>query len=302
MQRDRGGVRRTYDVSIFPIASPDNSGAVIRIDDITQRLQVEQLMMRSEKMTMVAGLAAGMAHELNNPLGTVLQSVQNIHRRLSMELPENHLAAEEVHVALEDVHRYLERREVPDFLDAIQEAGGRAAQIISDMLSFSRTGNTEPRLVQLRHTIARAVRLVQAGYAHGNPEQAAHFEVVLDIDEEVPEVRCDENKIEQVLLNLVSNAAQALAEVDDKRPRIITIRLRSEPYAIRIDVEDNGPGMSDEVRQRIFEPFFTTKGGGEGTGLGLSVSYFLVVDLHGGSLEVESEPGHGACFILRLPR
>lgn len=299
---DGGATQRHYEVSVFPIASPEASGAVIRIDDVTRRLQVEQLMMRSEKMTVVAGLAAGMAHELNNPLGAVLQSVQNIQRRLSVELPENKAAAEEAEVSLDGVLRYLERREVPAFLDAIRDAGGRAAQIVSDMLGFSRTGTASVAPVLLQEVIARAARLVQTGYAHRVSGDCSRMRIVLDLEQDTPQIRCDENKIEQVLLNLINNAAQALREGAAASEPTITIRLRGEPSGVRIEVQDNGPGMSEAVRQRVFEPFFTTKEVGEGTGLGLFVSYFFVVELHGGSLEVESAPGRGACFILRLPR
>ncbi len=111
-----------------------------------------------------------------------------------------------------------------------------------------------------------------------------------------------EMEISQVVLNLLKNAAQAMGgrRGRDEAPRII-LRTRRDGDMARIEVEDNGPGMDETIRERIFEPFFTTKGPGAGTGLGLSVSYFIITENHGGELTVESLPGHGTTFIIRLP-
>ncbi|MBK6909405.1 MAG: GHKL domain-containing protein [bacterium] len=112
---------------------------------------------------------------------------------------------------------------------------------------------------------------------------------------------CIVTKLEQVFLNLLKNAAHALAEFHaGDRPRI-TLRTRLQKNNVRIEIEDNGPGIPEDVRRRVFEPFFTTKEVGTGTGLGLSVSFFIVADNHGGTIEVESEPAQGARFIITLP-
>jgi signal transduction histidine kinase len=118
----------------------------------------------------------------------------------------------------------------------------------------------------------------------------------------MPKVPCMATEIEQVMLNLLKNAAQAMAEKvsGGMHPRI-TLRLRHDGDTARIEVEDNGPGMDEKHRKRVFEPFFTTKEVGTGTGLGLSVSYFIVTSNHKGRMAVESEPGRGARFIIELP-
>ena len=124
----------------------------------------------------------------------------------------------------------------------------------------------------------------------------------LEIEDGLPRLACTETEIEQVFLNILRNAAQAMAEatppVED--PRIAVRVLRVEDR-VRIEIEDNGPGMAPEVSRRIFEPFFTTKPPGQGTGLGLSVSYFIITKSHGGSMDVESTPGKGTCFRIELP-
>jgi signal transduction histidine kinase len=117
-----------YALTFYPLMGGAGRGVVIRIDDITQRLSLEEMMVQSEKMLSVGGLAAGMAHEINNPLGAILHNVQNIRRRLSPDLPKNLEQAEQVGVELSTVNDYLQAREVPQLLDGIQQAGARAAK------------------------------------------------------------------------------------------------------------------------------------------------------------------------------
>ena len=111
---------------------------------------------------------------------------------------------------------------------------------------------------------------------------------------------CEASKLQQVFMNLLKNGAQAMAETPEKKSRFI-LRIASEGEKVRVEVKDNGPGLSNAVRKRIFEPFFTTKPPGIGTGLGLSVSYFIVTEHHGGSMQVESVLGEMTNFIMRLP-
>jgi signal transduction histidine kinase len=114
-------------------------------------------------------------------------------------------------------------------------------------------------------------------------------------------VYCDRIEIEQVLLNLIKNATYAMAETDSTNEQFIYLRSVQEPDAIRIEIEDTGPGMDEQTRRRVFEPFFTTKPIGVGTGLGLSVSYYIITDQHKGTITVDSAPGKGARFVIRLP-
>jgi signal transduction histidine kinase len=131
-----------------------------------------------------------------------------------------------------------------------------------------------------------------------------HIELVRDYAPDLPGIHCTPTEIEQVLLNLLKNSAQAMAgrPKDSTEPPRITLRTRLQHDKVCIQVLDNGPGMDEETRKRVFEPFFTTKSVGEGTGLGLSVSYFIITTNHGGSFTVDSEPGKGACFTILLPR
>ncbi|MCK1791491.1 sensor histidine kinase [Pseudomonas violetae] len=293
---------RHYALTFYPLMGGAGRGVVIRIDDITQRLSLEEMMVQSEKMLSVGGLAAGMAHEINNPLGAILHNVQNIRRRLSPELPKNLEQAEHIGIELETVNQYLVAREVPQLLDGIQQAGARAAKIVTHMLSFSRRSTRQMAPCDLPALIDQAVEI-----AGNDFDLAIGFDfkgqaITRQFDPQLGPVPGTANELEQVLLNLLKNAAQAIHQrEDDREPGRIILRTRLNPPWAEIQVEDNGIGMSESVRKRTFEPFFTTKEIGQGTGLGLSVSYFIITNNHKGQMEVQSTLGQGTCFTLRLP-
>ncbi|WP_456025692.1 sensor histidine kinase [Pseudomonas capeferrum] len=291
-----------YALTFYPLMGGAGRGVVIRIDDITQRLSLEEMMVQSEKMLSVGGLAAGMAHEINNPLGAILHNVQNIRRRLSPDLPKNLEHAEQAGIELEVVNRYLQGREVPQLLDGIQQAGARAAKIVTHMLSFSRRSNRQMAPCDLPALIDQAVEIAGNDFDLTIGFDFKGQAIIRQFDPQLGPVPGIANELEQVLLNLLKNAAQAIhLREDDREPGRIILRTRLNPPWAEIQVEDNGIGMSENVRKRTFEPFFTTKEIGQGTGLGLSVSYFIVTNNHKGQMEVHSTLGQGTCFTLRLP-
>ncbi|TIH09734.1 sensor histidine kinase [Pseudomonas leptonychotis] len=291
-----------FALTFYPLTGGSGRGVVIRIDDITQRLNMEEMMVQSEKMLSVGGLAAGMAHEINNPLGAILHNVQNIRRRLSPELEKNREQAEQTGICLEAIDRYLHAREIPRLLDGIQQAGSRAAKIVSHMLNFSRRSDRQLAPCHLPALIDQAVEIASNDFDLTESFDFKSLHILRDFEAALPAVPGTANELEQVLLNLLKNAAQAIHQRDDTAPPgQITLRVRlAAPWA-EIQVEDNGVGMPESVRKRIFEPFFTTKEVGQGTGLGLSVSYFIITNNHKGQMEVQSKAGQGTCFTLRLP-
>jgi PAS domain S-box-containing protein len=298
---EKDGETRYADVMVYPLLANDTSGAVIRIDDITSRVRIEQMMVQTEKMMSVGGLAAGMAHEINNPLSGVLQSSQNIQRRISAELEANRRLAESLGIDLQLVYRYLEERGILEFIESIRQAASRASRIVADMLAFSRSSTAEFQPVRIEEILETVIRLASSDYDLKKKYDFKQAEIVREFDPDLGPVICDRTEIEQVLLNLVKNAAQAMALGGCPAPHRITLRTRREGDFARIEVEDNGPGMEEDIRRRVFEPFFTTKTVGVGTGLGLSVSYFIITEQHNGTIEVTSTPGEGSCFVVRLP-
>ena len=300
MTLDVEGELHYADVMVYPLMADGASGAVIRMDDVTARVRIESMMVQTEKMLSVGGLAAGMAHEINNPLGAILQGSQNILRRVAPDMPQNRAVAEAAGIDLARLHRYLEQRQILRFLEGIREAGARAAKIVADMLSFSRRSESQFALAEVEEMLETVLRLAASDYDLKKKYDFKRITIERDYDPALRLVYCDKTEIEQVILNLVKNAAQAMADKRIPTP-VIKLRTRREAGHALIEVIDNGPGMDEKTRKRIFEPFFTTKEVGAGTGLGLSVSYFIITEQHNGRLSVMSKPGQGARFSIRLP-
>ncbi len=269
--------------------------------DITERKRSEELMIQTEKMMSVGGLAAGMAHELNNPLGGMLQGAQNVQRRLTPELLVNQKIAEELGIDLNKLQLYMEKREIYSFLQGIRESGMKAAKIITNMLQFSRRNESRFAPVDLVNLMEKTLELASQDYDLKRRYDFRNIDIQKDYESNLPFVPCTETEIEQVILNLLNNAAWAMSGEKKEIPPQIALRIASDGELARIEIEDNGPGMTEEVRKRAFEPFYTTKPVGNGTGLGLAVSYMIITNNHDGIIEVVSEPGKGARFIIRLP-
>ncbi len=267
--------------------------------DITSRKQAEEMMVQSEKMISVGGLAAGMAHEINNPLAGILQNLQVMRNRVTHDTERNVAAAEEAGTSFEAIQAYMEGRGLVGMMDSIAEAGRRAAKIVDNMLGFSRRNGAHFAPNDLPEIMERSLELASNDYNLKKHFDFRHIRIERDYDSSLGAIPCEGNQIQQVVLNLLSNSAQAMAEhVDDPQ---ITLRLKREGDMALIEIEDNGPGMDAETRKRAFEPFFTTKEVGHGTGLGLSVSYFIITENHGGTMALRSAPGTGTCFSIRIP-
>lgn len=291
-----------YALTFYPLAGDNVHGGVIRIDDITERLNLQELMVQSEKMLSVGGLAAGMAHEINNPLGAILHNVQNIRRRLSLTLEKNKHVANSAHISLKEINDYLELREIPQLLDGIHQAGSRASKIVTHMLSFSRRSDRHLTPTNLVDIIHQSIEIAENDLYLSESFDFKALEIKLDLDTHIDNVPIIANEIEQVVLNLLKNAAQAISmRVNQDTAGLVQIRLYKQHRWAVIQIEDNGIGMTEITAKRIFEPFFTTKEVGKGTGLGLSVSYFIITNNHKGQFEVQSRAGQGTCFTLRLP-
>ena len=295
------GEKQYKNITVYPLTGEDVEGAVIRIDDITERAKIEEMIIQSEKMMTVGRLAAGMAHEINNPLGGIIQGIQNIRRRTDTSFAKNVDAARECGTSIETVRSYLVQRNIIEFMDGIMDAGMRAAKIVRDMLQFSRKSDTLKSVRSITELIESSITLATNDFDLKRQFDFRNINIIREYAENLPQVKVIPNEIEQVFLNLLKNGAQSMAELcREDRPRF-TIRAMLEENKVRVEVEDNGPGMSEEIRKRVFEPFFTTKAVGTGTGLGLSVAYMIITNNHNGMMTAESAGKGGALFVIKLP-
>lgn len=291
-----------YDIVVYPVHDGDSAGAVIRIDDVTSRAHMKNMMIQAEKMTSLGGMAAGMAHEINNPLAGIIQGLQIAFMRIDADKKENCDEAEKLGIDICAMNEYLERRKVLMFLNGASDAANKAANVVRNMLSFSRKSDTELVPTDLINLLEETILLGASDYDMKKRFNFKFVDIKRDYSEAIPPVLCCYSEIEQVLLNIFKNAVQAMEEVNelDYSPELY-LRVFSGDEFVSVEVTDNGPGMSDSVKERIFEPFFTTKPVGAGTGLGLSVSYMIVTQNHDGIFDVESEVGKGTKFSIKLP-
>ena len=258
-------------------------------------LMAQQQMVMQEKMASLGVLTAGVAHEINNPTNFAHVSAQNLEVELDnfkaflMELAED--SGEELLATFSEKFS-----ELFSHLNIVMEGTNRIKQIVRDLRVFSRLDESERKRVKLGDSLLSTLNLVKTKY-----REVAEFET--DFSEN-PELDCWPAQLNQVFMNLIVNACQAvqskMAQQNSREPGRLTIRLLVQDRWVKIYFRDTGCGIPEEVRDKIFEPFFTTKEVGEGTGLGLSISYGII-QKHHGKMEVESTPGEGTTFILLLP-
>ena len=260
---------RRYRVAMAaPLAgSPEGSAAVVILRDVTEERLMQERLLQSEKMVSVGQLVSGVAHEINNPLTGIMGFAQLL---LARELDER---------TLRDV-------------ETIHTEAERAAKIVQNLLSFARRKRADKEPANLNALMERVLELRNYDLMLKN------IEVELDLDPKLPETMVDADQIQQVFLNVIINGEQAMLDANGRGT--LTVRTRLEGDMIQVSLRDDGPGITPETLRRIFDPFFTTKETGEGTGLGLTISYGII-DEHGGRIRADSQPGRGTTFTIELP-
>ena len=251
------------------IPSPEQEASVVvLVEDVTDQQHMESQLIQSEKLAAVGQLVSGVAHELNNPLTSIAGLSEFL----------------------------LEQKELGSkdrgHLRVIHEQAERAGRIVRNLLTFARKGPAEQGRVNLNDVIQRTLLLM----AHDLKLKDITVEKVLPT---IPEILGDRHALQQAVLNLLNNAAQAVAENTPGRRRLICVNTWFD-QRVRMRVSDSGPGIPDAVVPQLFTPFFTTKEPGQGTGLGLSITY-SIVEAHGGRINLERPPDGGAAFLVDLP-
>ncbi len=265
--RGQGGRHLVIDASIAPLfgKTGERLGRLLLLDDITQRVRLEEQMVQTEKLTSLGLLAAGVAHEVNTPLAVISNHIQMLAKQLPAEDPRQKT------------------------IEKIVKQTFRASEIVNNLLNFSRTGAAEFIEVDLNSVLEETLTLVQ------HPFKTARVSVIQSLQRELPLVLGSTTRLQQVFLNLFMNARDAMPSGG-----MLEIRTFAQNGSVEVEVADTGLGIAPENLQRIFDPFFTTKSSGRGTGLGLSVSYGIIKE-HAGKVEVRSTPGKGTSFRLEFP-
>lgn len=245
-------------------------------------------LIHSEKMASLGELTAGIAHEIQNPLNFV-NNFSDLNKELIEELKEAMISNDQ-----DEVQAIL--KDLMDNEDKIAHHGKRAEEIVKSMLQHSRSGNGEKELTDINQLADEYLRLAYHGLRAKDKSFNAEFKAELDAT--IPKIKVIPQDIGRALLNLINNAFQAVKEV--KKP-IVTVKTKNLEKEVEVTVSDNGIGMNEELKSKIFQPFFTTKPTGQGTGLGLSLTYDIVTKGHGGTIEANSSEGKGTSFIFKLP-
>jgi two-component system NtrC family sensor kinase len=265
-RRDGSIAEIEYSASQIPGRDPIELVGVAR--DVTARSELEQQLQLAGRLAAVGELAAGVAHELNNPLAAVQAFAQYLAEREGLD---------------EDAKKDV---------GTIYREAQRASRITGNLLSFARRHIPEKSLISINEVLERSLEL------HAYRMKVSGIEVVMDLEPGIPQTMADFHQMQQVFVNLVTNAEQAIATARGHGRLEATTRMSGT--TIQITFADDGPGIPEDHLKSVFNPFFTTKGVGEGTGLGLSICHGIVTE-HGGSIRVDSQPGQGAAFTIELP-
>jgi len=258
---------RDYSVSAIRMEGAEDEAAVLSFEDHTEKRHLQDQLIQSEKMSAIGQLIAGIAHDLNNPLASVVGFADFL----------------------------AESGDVPpalaEPLRVIRQEAERAATIVKNLLSFARRQEGERLPQSLQPLLESVLALLR------NEMMALKVETALFVEPHIPDIEMNPNQIKQVFVNLLNNAAQAIASTG--RAGHITVTAKRWLDGVAVSVADDGPGIPDELLPRVFEPFFTTKSEGEGTGLGLSICQGIIKE-HGGRITLESSVGVGATFTVEL--
>jgi signal transduction histidine kinase len=268
VHRRKDGSEFPAAVTVSPLTGHDGDilGQVVSVRNISQDRRLEEQLRNTEKMVALGELVAGVAHEINNPLTGISAFAQ---------------------ILLEEELGSEQRESVA----LIKQESDRAKGVINDLLLFARKTERGTGPVDINTVIEQTVRL------RSYPLRNAKVTVALELDESRPLVSGDPQKLQQVLLNIVSNAEHAMHTTVE---RTLTLRTARNGEAVQITAIDTGTGMTAEIRRRMFEPFYSTKAAGVGTGLGMSVAYGII-NAYGGTIAVDSEPDVGTTVTIVLP-
>lgn len=272
------------------------------VRDMTEYVKTLEHMIHAERMGIIGNLASGMAHEINNPLGIILQGIELLELRLSSENKKNIEVSESFNLNIDLMNKYLHERKVFEYIDGIKEAGNRAAQIVSDVMKFALEGNVSHESSPLKSAIDKTINMAKHDYEMRKKFYITKVELKNSLDENLPQIRCSDADLSQIILNLIKNSLQSFNKksVGNENNSIEFVgNIKDE--GIEISIIDNGAGIDSNDINYVFDPFFTTHPLVDSVGLGLYIVYFLVTSKYEGKVNIESYGGIGTKVHLWFP-
>ncbi|RMD48412.1 MAG: PAS domain-containing sensor histidine kinase [Ignavibacteria bacterium] len=307
--KDKNDENVWLNIVLSPIFTEDKISNYLAImEDVTEKINTANQKAVSQKLEAIGQLAAGIAHEINTPMQFIgdntsflkdsFNSINELIDKIDRELQKHTDIQERIDEYKNEIDYDFLKAEIPEAIDQNIEGIKRVSKIVKAMKEFSHPGNHEKSYNDLNKAVENTVLISKNEWKYC-------AEINLQLDQNLPQIYCEVDSINQVLLNMIVNAAHAIEEklknkIDERGEIKISTKLISE-NRVKISIQDNGIGMTEETKNKIFEPFFTTKEIGRGTGQGLTIAYDLIVKKHNGEIRVDSEYGRGTTFDIFLP-
>jgi nitrogen-specific signal transduction histidine kinase/CheY-like chemotaxis protein len=291
---------RYFDFTIYPLNIGNNHGAVIRLDDITTRMQLDTMMVESEKMVTIGGVITGMVEEIQTPLSLISQNAQNVLNRIDKHLPKNQEVAEQLHFDLEQMDAYMAERKVKHFVETIRDSVNKALSMISEMLRFGRGTESDNTFEKLDDIVNEALEYACKDYEVRKWFDLAKVEIERNFSAGLPTIPCVRTQLIQAFLTLFKNTAHQFSH-DHTKVHKLGIKITDDPEFLHVDITDNGAELSEKSLQNIFKPFSEPENLQENA-LGLSVCHYIFTKAHKGDIQVTSQPGTGNHFHVSLPK
>jgi two-component system NtrC family sensor kinase len=293
-----------FEAYIYPIDVNNFSGMVLLLYDITKQVQMLEHIQQQDRLATLGMLLSEIAHEINNPVNSITSNISSLRNDFNdlidtlqrykegMQMVECHpealgQIANSLKAFEEQIGFSYIIDEIPKLLNGLEEGGRRTAEIIRGLRTFTRLDGTDMAFANITENIESTLVLLKSSYK-------GHIEIIREY-EDIPEIRCFSGKLNQVFMNVLSNAIQAIEGQGQ-----IHIKVSKEHDCARISIKDSGHGIKNEHINKIFTPFFTTKAANQGSGLGLTITNKIIKDHHG-SITVVSEEGKGSEFIITIP-